>query len=365
SPVPGHLPPLTLPEWELAPSLISAAAACAVLSLVESSSVARSIASDTGQRIDASVEFAGQGLANVAAGLTGGFATSGSLTRSGLNHRIGARTRLSSTLSGVMMLAVLVSLGPVVDHTPIPVLAGVLFVVAADLIQLSRIRGVLRVSKSDAAAFLVTLLATWVLPLDQAIEVGIGISIVLFLRRARLLSVRELTPDLRGRLREFAVNAAPGAAGSPIRFIHLEGSLFFGAATELRDGLDTIADDPGTQVLVLRIKRAQHVDYSTAEVLAALSHRMRKRGQHLLLVGMSPDTLSLLERAGVVAAVGDEHVFPTETGLFEAAAKAVRRAVELTGRDDLEDPLIAWARKEGTNANSAAGDELIVRRDEA
>lgn len=341
--VPQGLPPFTPPDWAQMPGLLSAALACTILSFVESSSVARSIASESGQTLDTSAEFAGQGLANIAAGLTGSFVTSGSLARSALNYTAGAKTRLSGVLSGFIMIGVLLVLGPIVDLTPIAVLAGLLVVLAADLVNLKRIRRTVSVTRSDAMAFAGTVAATWILPLDQAILVGVAISIVLFLRKARLLTVRELSPDENGRLHEFPLDVAPGSAGSPIRFIHLEGALFFGAAGELRAAIEGISGDPRVRVLVLRIKRTQGIDASTAEVLVAQGLKMKERGQHLLLVGMEQKVLELLKRAGIHDALDEAQLFPTSGGVFEAASGAVRRAVELLDDPTIDDPLVRWA----------------------
>lgn len=341
--VPSGLPPLTLPHWRQFPDLMTAAIACMVLSFVESSSVARAIASDTGQDLDMSAEFAGQGLANLAAGFSGSFVTSGSLTRSVLNQRAGASTRLSSVLSGLLMLAVLLFLGPLVDLTPIAVLAGLLLVVAAGLIDRKRIARTLSVTKSDAVAFLSTLLATWTLRLDHAILVGVGISVALFLRQVRLLTVRELSPDENGRLHEYPLDRAPGAKGSPIRFIHLEGALFFGSAGELRAALESMTADPRVKVLILRIKHAQGLDGSAAAVLVEHGRKMRSNGQHLLLVGVENAALALLQRAGILEVLDHDHLFPTSGKLFEAVSGAVHRAIELIDTPEVDDPLVRWA----------------------
>jgi sulfate permease, SulP family len=170
-----------------------------VLSLVESSSVARALAVRTGQRLDMAAEFAGQGIANLAAAFSGGYPVSGSLSRSALNQQAGAETRLSAVFCGLLMIGVLLVLGPIVERTPIASLAGLLLVLANDLVDRQRIRMVLRGTMSDRVAFVATLLGTWVLPLDQAIYAGVGISIILFLRRARLLTVREMVIGEKGR----------------------------------------------------------------------------------------------------------------------------------------------------------------------
>jgi SulP family sulfate permease len=332
APIPAGLPPLTIPsiqDWE---TLAPAALACAVLSLVESSSVARALAARTGQRLDMAAEFAGQGIANMAAAFSGGYPVSGSLSRSALNQQAGAESRLSAVFCGLLMVGVLQVLGPIVERTPVASLAGLLLVLANDLVDRQRIRVTLRGTTSDRAAFVSTLLGTWLLPLDQAIYVGVGISLILFLRRARLLSVREMVISEKGRFREVdsEMNGA-GRACAAIRILNLTGPVFFAAAGELQSLLDRFLDDGGVRVLILRLRQAEAFDVTTASVLEEIGVRMAKGGKTLLLLGVRPATLQLLEQTGVADRLGQANLFPTQTGWFTAMELALRRALALTG----------------------------------
>lgn len=342
APVPASLPPWTLPSLQHWHALVPFAVAATVLSLVESSAVARAIAAQTGDRLDTSAEFAGQGLSNVVAALTGGYPISGSLSRSSLNWKAGARSRLAGVFAGLLVLAVLLVAGPLVDHTPIASLAGLLLVIAWDLVDRQRIRMTLKSGLGDVAAFAVTLLGAWTLDLDKAIYLGVVISIVLFLRRARLLTVRELAVDHRTRLREATSEIAPDDDELPalsegfhacpqIRILHVEGSLFFGAASELQHMLDVATSDELIRVLVVRLKRCQGLDVTTAEVLSATAAQMRQQGRHLLLVGMRPPVMERMEALGLVEAMGRDHLFPTEPGWFVAMDHALERALVLLG----------------------------------
>lgn len=332
APIPSGLPPMGLPPLGAWVDLVPAAVACTVLSLVESSAVARSIASRTGQRLEPSTEFFGQGLSNVAAGLFGGYPISGSLARSELNERSGARTRVAGILTGALMLAVLLLFGSLLEHVPVATLAGLLLVVAYDLVDRARIRKTLRTSKADAAAFLATMIGTWTLSLDMAIYLGVGISLVLYLRKAKLLVVRELVVDDEGLLREQGLGVAPSGDRCPrIRLLHVEGSLFFGAAGELQTALDDVARPEGVRVVVLRLKRAHGLDVTTADVLERFARQLRDRGRQLLLVGMDPETMRVLDRFGVSDVVGRDNMFPTRGRWFAALDAARSRAVELCG----------------------------------
>ena len=339
APVPQGLPPLTIPSLAGWTALMPLAIAATVLSLVESSAVARSISARTGQRLHLSSEFVGQGLANVSAAFTGGYPTSGSLSRSAFNEKSGARTRLSAFFSGAIMLLVLMGLGPVVNHAPIAALAGILVIVAIDLVDPPRIRRVLAGRFADMAGFLATLIGTWSLPLDQAIYLGVGISLVLFLRRARLLVVSEFAVDDQAHLQAGDTPLAHGQACARIRILQLEGHLFFGAAGELQNVLDEVMADTNTHVLVLRIKRTQNLDYTAAMVLQEAHERMRRHGRHLFIVGLRPEAMALLTRTGVAAAIGETALFPSRPAAwFQAVDAAVARAVEVVGEHECAEP---------------------------
>lgn len=332
-PIPRGLPPLTLPNLDLALELAPFAVACGVLSLVEANAVARSIAGRTGQRLDPRREFLGQGLANLSAALFGGYPVSGSLSRSALNEQAGAKTRASGVLTGVLMLLVLVSAASVLDHTPIPSLAGLLLVIAWDLVDVPRIRKTLRTSRGDGLTFLVTMVATWSMDLDAAIYLGVGLSVVLFLRQARLLTISELVVNPHGYLHEHPLGAPLGEHRrcSAIRLIHVEGSLFFGSAGELSRALEALARDLEVKVIIVRLKHASGLDLTAAEALATVAEAMRERDQHLLLVGMTPDVMPVLERSGVAESVGEEQLFPARAQWFAALEAARERAFELVG----------------------------------
>jgi len=356
SPIPAGLPPLSLPggegrwgwSFDDAGAILPIAVAVTVLSLVESSAVARSISARSGQRLDISVEFVGQGLGNLCAAFCGGYPTSGSLSRSGLNHQIGAVSRVSGVLNGVMMAGVLLALGPVLNHTPIASLAGLLFVVAYDLVDVERIKKLAKGRRSDAAAFLVTVLATWVLRLDHAIYVGVGVSLFLFLRSARLLTIHRLLFDEAGRPMELRVgDPALERQCAAIRMLQIEGQLFFGAAGELATALDEVIADPDAQVIWLRLRRAFGMDATVAQVLGAAASRLHAQGRHLILVGVRPAARGVLERTGTVAVIGEDNVFSKTDTWLESSNRGMKRALDLIGEHGCERcPVEAHLRSE-------------------
>jgi SulP family sulfate permease len=334
SPIPAGLPAPGIPALADMRALMSVAVAATVLSLVESSAVARSLAARTGERLDASTEFVGQGLANLTAGLWGGYPVSGSLSRSALTAQSGARSRLAGMLSGLLMIGVLLAFGPVLDHTPIASLAGLLLVVAWDLVDGRRIVRTLRASKSDALALVVTVISTWTLRLDTAIYMGVIVSVVLFLRRTRVMVVREMFRDDEGRWQECHTGQPDVPGRLPgIRILQAEGPLFFGSVGELVTELDDVMRDQRARVVMLRLKRAQGMDATVAAALAEHARRARREHRWFMLVALDQRQMDVLARSGAAEAFPAEHLLMVRGRRFEALEIACELAQDHLDRE--------------------------------
>ncbi len=359
SPIPESFPTPGLPPLADVGVLLPVAVAGAVLSLVESTAVARSIAARTGQRLDASTEFVGQGLSNLTAGLWGGYPVSGSLSRSAVNERSGAKSRIAGIATGAMMFGVVLAFGSVLDHTPIASLAGLLLVVAWDLVDVPRLVRTVRASKTDAMALAVTVVATWTLSLDTAIYLGVGISIVAFLRRSRTLAVHEVVRDARGRWQDRAPSAEPEEREPGIRVVQLEGPLFFGAATELVTAIDDAFEDASTTVVILRLKRAQGMDATVATTLAEASRLAVGRGDALLLCGLSEAMMTVLERSGANQAFAPEHLLRARPQRFASLDLAWGIATAICSNamkhDETRGPIIQGASALEAGATGSSG----------
>ncbi|RME20427.1 MAG: SulP family inorganic anion transporter [Deltaproteobacteria bacterium] len=355
APIPRSLPPLTVPDLSLVQQLAPLAVAITVLCMVESTSMARSLAQRSGQRLSIAQEFIGEGVANIAGSFFGAYPATGSLSRSALNEREGAATRMAGVYSGVMVLLAPLALGGVLNHIPVAALAGLLLVVAVRLVDVPHIRRVLRSHGGDRFAFLGTVLSCFVLSLEEAIYVGVAISLVNTLRRVRLLAVRDLVVDSSGDLRE--VNARTrlvtpdGFHHEGVRYcrrihiLNVEGSLFFAAAGQLQDALDEVIDGTSIQVLILRLKQVRHLDVSTLDVIEKTARRLESEGRHLLLLGMKPSTVRFMQRVGLDEVIGEDRMFPTRPGhWYSALADSLEKAMELMGSDGCcpECPYVEW-----------------------
>jgi SulP family sulfate permease len=332
--VPVGLPPFGLPSLADAVDLLPVAVTAAVLSLVETHAVDQAAAERTGQLPDERADALGLGLANVAASLFGGYPVSGSLARSAVVVRMGAGTRLVGVWAAAVLLLALPLLGPVVAHVPLPVVAAVVLVAAADLVRVDRIRTWLTGSAGDRLAFVGTVAATWLLPFDQAVGVGLGLSVALFLRRAHLLVVRELWVGADGRLREVDADHPPTTTAEhpgrckAVPVLSVDGPLFFGSAGELLDTLLPFVDDDEVRAVVVRPKRSTGLDASTAGALRHVHSLLARTGRQLVLVGPAPKVGDDEERA----LTADFGAVPTERPRwFPAMTPALAHALAAAG----------------------------------
>ena len=302
-PLPGALPTLTLPEFDAASfrKLLGVAFAVAILGLVEAASIARSIAVRSGQRIDGNREFVGQGLSNIAGSFFSAYPSSGSFNRSGLNYDSGAKTPLSAVFSAVLLVVLLLAIAPLLALLPLAAMAGLLFMVAWNLIDTRTIRHVFAASRPEAAVLAVTFAATLLAELEFAILFGVTLSLVMYLNRTSRPALRALAPDPRDPARKFKV-VEPGLAECPqLKMLRIEGSLYFGAVNHVAAALDEArAAAPEQKRLMLLAKGMNFVDVAGADLLADELSRRRAAGGELYLHGLRPDAAAALERSGLL-----------------------------------------------------------------
>ncbi|HKW38722.1 MAG TPA: SulP family inorganic anion transporter [Burkholderiales bacterium] len=311
-PLPGALPPLSFPDLSVATlqTLLPGALAVALVSLTQALSIAHAIALKSGQRLDNNQEFIAQGLANVAAAFFSGFPTSASANRCGINYDAGAKTPMSAIFAALLLVLLLLAIAPLVAYLPIAVVAGVLFLVAWNLIDLPRIRKILATSRGESAVLGITFFATLVLDLEFAILVGVLVSLVLYLNRTSHPILRSLVPDPRHTGRKMT-QVEDGLLECPqLKILRIEGSIYFGAVGHVGRHLDALREDsPGQKHLLLMSKSINTVDMAGAELLAEEARRRRDGGGQLYFYSLRKPVEELLERGGYMAEIGRENVF--------------------------------------------------------
>ncbi len=349
---------LRLPTFslELFSQLASPAFAIAFLCILESASIAKTLAARSGDRFDPNQQMYSLGLANLANAFTGGMPASGSLTRSTLNWSSGARTGVSSIFSGLLLLLGLLLFGSLLRYVPKPVLAALIISVGVSLINRGQIRTMVRATKSDATAFGFTFFGGLFFPLDTAIYMGAAASIILFLRKAANPEMMEIGFNDEGELTEKTPQGAAELRETPdISIVHVEGDLFFAASDIFLDQARILVADPNKRITILRLRNARHLDGTTAMAIGDLVKFARSMGRDIIISGATPDIERVLRNSGILKLLGEENFFPQIAANPNIATRnALRRAQEILGQKDANIVIYAKHKAEPEGENGPA-----------
>jgi SulP family sulfate permease len=321
--LPQHLPPLSMPDLHLASikQLGSAALAVAMLGLVEAVSIARSVAAKSGQRIDGSQEFTGQGLANIFGSFFSCYASSGSFTRSGLNYTAGAVTPMAAVFAAVSLLLIVLLVAPLAAHLPIAAMAAVLLMVAWRLIDFHHIKIILTTSKRETAILLTTFFSTLFVELEFAIYVGVMLSLVIYLMRTSQPAVVARVPDPATPNRHFVTDTKLPECPQ-MKIVRIDGSLYFGAVDYVEEQLHLLTQNyPGQKHLLMVGNGINFIDLAGAEMLAREARQRKARGGSLNLVKVKEEACNTLRKGGFRDLIGPENIFLTKgdaiSGVFK------------------------------------------------
>jgi SulP family sulfate permease len=316
--VPLGLPPLTLPHvsFNVVLELVQPAFAIAMLGAIESLLSATVADGMTGVRHDSNQELVGQGIANMASSLFGGFAATGAIARTATNVRNGGNSPLAGLVHAALIALVLIALAPLAYNVPLAALAAILFVVAFNMSQVQHvIQTALRAPQTDVAVMFITLALTIFTDLVLAVEVGIILAMLNFMRRmSSTVEVRPLdTGELATRL------PAEGVVDIPegVLLYTVEGPFFFGAVDQFEQALLHTHTEP--VALIISLKRVPFIDLTGLASLAEVVGTLSKRGIRVVLCCANDEVTERLERASITASLA----VPPSAGLA-AAIESVR-----------------------------------------
>lgn len=288
--IPSALPAPALPAftWAKVVEVLPAALSFTLLGAIESLLSAVVADGMTGRRHRSNGELLGQGAANIASSLFGGFCVTGTIARTATNVRAGAHGPVAGMLHAVFLLGFMGLAGPLLAMIPLAALAGVLAVVAWNMIERPAIAILLRSGWGDATVLAVTFLLTVFDELSTAIVVGFLLGSVLFIHRmSQAVAVTAETPLVPADAGADERAIDPARAADPdVVIYHITGAFFFGAAASIGGVLDRIAD--AHKVLVLDFAAVPFLDSTGAQVIEGLAHKARKRGIRLYIAAASP-----------------------------------------------------------------------------
>jgi SulP family sulfate permease len=312
--LPATLPPLSLPDLSIATlrELAPAVLATTLFAITEATSIGRSLALRSGQRLDGNREFIGQGLSNLAGSFVSSYVATGSFNRSGVNYDVGAQTPLAAVFAGLILMILIFPVAPLTAWLPKSAMAGLLFMVAWNLIDFHHILRIARTSRSELTVLLITFLATLFLELEFAILLGVLASFVVYLRRTSKPSFTTLVPDaVHPKNRLVAVGERPECP--QLRIQRIDGSIWFGAVNHVMERFqEQLVRRPKQKYLILLVDSVNFVDVAGAELLIHEAKQRQKRGGSLYLVGLKQGACETLTRGDYFFEIGAENTFDSK-----------------------------------------------------
>ena len=323
--------PSGLPEWNVPAlpegetlfstmqSLLPVAFTIAMLGAIESLLSAMVADGVIGDRHNSNTELIGQGIANIVVPFFGGIPATGAIARTMANINNGGRTPIAGVVHTVVLLCVLLLLGGLVGAIPMPCLAGVLIMVSYNMSGWRTIRSMCRQSRSDIAVLFTTLLLTVIFDLTIAIEVGLVLAVVLFMRRIMentSISVinKELEVHHDGEGEDEKLTIPPFA-----EVYEIDGPFFFGIANKFEEMARTRSK---ATVRIIRMRKVSFIDATGLHNLEIFISSTLESGRKVVLSGVNESVYRSLKRSGLVAKVGKENV-------QENIHKALNRAAEI------------------------------------
>ena len=326
------MPALNLEEGQtffgLVQELFPAAFTIAMLGAIESLLSAMVADGVIGDKHNSNTELIAQGVANVVTPFFGGIPATGAIARTMTNINNGGRTPVAGIVHALMLLLVLLFFGPLVGMIPMACLAGVLIVVSYNMSEWRSIVALAKAPKSDFIVMAVTFVLTIIFDLTIAIEIGLLLAIILFLKRTNEATViRAFTGEIDpAQQTDFRLN------GNDLDKLHIppytevyeiDGPYFFGIANKFDDISQRIGAD-GQRVRILRMRKVSFIDSTGIHNLEQLYQRSQRCGLTLVLSGVNENVFNTLEKAGLVQLIGRENIRDHINGALARAEEIVK-----------------------------------------
>ena len=338
--VPSSLPSPELPMLALVPTLVVPAVSLAFVGLVQGASISANFPNPDGSYPDVSRDFVGQGVANVAVGVFQGMPVGGSLSASALNKAAGARSRQALLIAGLVMAVVIVALGGVISNVAMPALAGLLILIGIRTIKPDNLLSVWRTGLVQKAVLSVTFILTLIIPLQFAVLVGVGLSVILHaVRQSNRITIRRRLIGADGSVIETDPPAELPA--HDVVVLQPYGSLFFAAAPVFEEALPDTTDASRGSVVIVRLRGRSDLGTTFMDVLLRYARSLEAVGSKLVVVSTNERIDEQLAVAGIIDVIGPANVYSGDERVGAALGRAHADALEwVKARQDrpVDDP---------------------------
>ena len=315
-------------DYETIKGLVSPAFTIAILCAIESLLAAMVADGATGKQHNSNTELIGQGLANIVTPLFGGIPATGALARTMASINNGGKSPVTGLIHAVVLLLIYLFLMPYAVYIPLSCLAAILVQVAYNMSEWKTFKYLLRGDKSDVAVLLITFFLTVIVDLTVAIEVGVVLAIVLFVRRVMETSHVNILQDNSVPATEDEEKAALENTDrldipAGVEVYEIDGPFFFGLASRFEE-LDKMKK-PGTKVRIIRMRKVPFIDSTGINNLRNLCERTHKRGVTVILSGVTEKVHKSLVKFGVDLEIGPEYIYPHIIPALEKAKELVEK----------------------------------------
>jgi sulfate permease, SulP family len=319
--VPGTLPFITMPAFGEIPFLLIPAASLAFVGLVQGAGVAAAVPNEDGSPSDEAADFIGQGAGNLAAGLFQGMPVGGSMSASSLAATAGAKSRTSLLFAGATMAVVILLFNDLVELIAMPALAGLLMVVGVGTIKPSQVVSVAKTGAVPLTVMATTFALTLIIPLQYAVLVGVGMSVVLFVaNQSTHLTTKRMVLLEDGRVEE--VDPPDTVPADEVIVLQPYGAIFFASVPQLTQQMPTVVDTSRNSVVILRMRGADDAGSTMIDMLTTYAQRLRAVGSKLVVVTDNERVIRQLRVTGITEIIGAENIYQGTVFVGETVRRA-------------------------------------------
>lgn len=327
----AQLPEATVPalDWEAIKNLFPVAITIAVLGAIESLLSAAVADGVIGDRHDSNTELIAQGIANFVSPIFGGIPATGAIARTMTNINNGGKSPMAGIIHAVVLLLILLFLMPLAQYIPMACLAGVLVIVSYNMSGWRVFKGLLKNPKSDVAVLLITFFLTVIFDLTVAIEVGLVIACVLFMKRVmETTKISVITDEIDpNNESDLEVHEEHLMIPQGVEVYEINGPYFFGIATKFEEIMSRLGDRP--KIRIIRMRKVPFIDSTGIHNLTTLCEMSQKENIHIILSGVNEKVHKVLEKSGFYELLGEENIC---SNINEALEVATREIAEINAK---------------------------------
>lgn len=327
----AQLPEAAVPEldWEAIKNLFPVAITIAVLGAIESLLSAAVADGVIGDRHDSNTELIAQGIANFVSPIFGGIPATGAIARTMTNINNGGKSPVAGIVHAVVLLLILLFLMPLAQYIPMACLAGVLVIVSYNMSGWRVFKGLLKNPKSDVAVLLITFFLTVIFDLTVAIEVGLVIACVLFMKRVmETTKISVITDEIDpNNESDLEVHEEHLMIPQGVEVYEINGPYFFGIATKFEEIMSRLGDRP--KIRIIRMRKVPFIDSTGIHNLTTLCEMSQKENIHIILSGVNEKVHKVLEKSGFYELLGEENIC---SNINEALEVATREVAEINAK---------------------------------